>query len=67
MTSQTAFSQLQAFFPDFVFWIVDKKKKHTHIVLVDPKGQTGIVNPRTLEENEKVNSSGHRPRGHFPG
>ncbi|MFO7838377.1 MAG: hypothetical protein R6X08_02610, partial [Desulfosalsimonadaceae bacterium] len=54
-------AELQAFFPDFVFWIVDEKKKHTHVVLVDPKGQTGIVNPRTLEDNEKVNIavSGH--------
>lgn len=48
-------TELQAFFPDFVFWIVDERNKLTHIVLVDPKGQTGIVNPRTMQENEKVN------------
>lgn len=51
----------QALRLDFVFWIVDEKKRHTHVVLVDPKGQTGIVNPKTLEDNEKVNIavSGH--------
>ncbi|MFW5931042.1 MAG: DEAD/DEAH box helicase family protein, partial [Desulfosalsimonas sp.] len=54
-------TELQAFFPDFVFWIVDEKNKLTHIVLVDPKGQTGIVNQKTLGTNEKVNIavSGH--------
>lgn len=48
-------SELQAFFPDFVLWVVDEEKSVTHILLIDPKGQTGILDPKTLETNEKVN------------
>ncbi len=54
-------SELQAFFPDFVLWIVDETTQRTIIVLVDPKGQTGIIERNTLMTNEKVNiaNNGH--------
>ena len=45
-------SETRAFFPDFVLWVVHKD--WTHILLIDPKGQTGIIDWNKLEENEKV-------------
>lgn len=33
-------SETRAYFPDFVLWVVGEKK--THILLIDPKGQSGI-------------------------
>lgn len=45
-------SETRAFFPDFVLWVVHKD--WTHIILIDPKGQTGITDWSKLEENEKV-------------
>jgi hypothetical protein len=54
-------TELQAFFPDFVLWTVDETTPRTTVVLVDPKGQTGIVDRKSLETNEKVNiaTNGH--------
>ncbi len=48
-------TELQAFFPDFVLWIVNNETACTTIALVDPKGQTGIIDYKTLKTNEKVN------------
>jgi hypothetical protein len=45
-------SETRAFFPDFVLWVLHKE--WTHILLVDPKGQTGITDWSNLEMNEKV-------------
>lgn len=45
-------SETRAFFPDFVLWVVHKN--WTHIILIDPKGQTGITDWSNLGENEKV-------------
>lgn len=45
-------SETRAFFPDFVLWVVHRN--WTHILLIDPKGQTGITDWSRLEENEKV-------------
>lgn len=39
-------TESRAYFPDFVLWAVSDKK--THILLIDPKGQTGIMNWDTL-------------------
>ena len=52
-------SETRAFFPDFVLWVVHQN--WTHIILIDPKGQTGITDWGKLEENEKVKiaHSGH--------
>jgi len=36
------------FYPDFILWIVDEKKKKTTLALFDPKGQTGIVKDEDL-------------------
>ena len=43
--------ETRSFYPDFVLWIVDDKKKKTTIALFDPKGQTGIVNETSLGLN----------------
>lgn len=45
-------SETRAFFPDFVLWVVHRD--WTHIILIDPKGQTGILDWSNLGENEKV-------------
>jgi hypothetical protein len=45
-------SETRAFFPDFVLWVAHKE--WTHIILIDPKGQTGITDWAKLEENEKA-------------
>ncbi|MDP2417252.1 MAG: hypothetical protein Q8M33_07190, partial [Hydrogenophaga sp.] len=46
-------SETRAYFPDFVLWAVSNKK--THVLLVDPKGQSGIQNWHSLESfNAKV-------------
>lgn len=46
--------ETRVFFPDFVLWIVDQKKKKTQIVFFDPKGQTGIRNDTDMTLNDKV-------------
>ena len=45
-------SETRAFFPDFVLWVLHKN--WTHIILIDPKGQTGITDWSKMEDNEKV-------------
>jgi len=52
-------NETRAFFPDFILWVIHKD--WTHILLIDPKGQTGITDWVKLEENEKVKvaHSGH--------
>jgi hypothetical protein len=46
-------SETRAYYPDFVLWAVSKKK--IHVLLVDPKGQSGIKNWDSLEAfNAKV-------------
>lgn len=46
-------TETRAYFPDFVLWAVGKSV--THILLVDPKGQTGIQNRASLQGvNAKV-------------
>lgn len=47
-------TESRAYFPDFVLWAVSDKK--THILLIDPKGQTGIMNWDSLSvgANAKV-------------
>ena len=46
-------TETRAYFPDFVLWAVGKKT--THILLVDPKGQSGIQDWNSLESvNAKV-------------
>ena len=35
--------ETRVFYPDFVLWIVDDKANKTTMVLLDPKGQTGIL------------------------
>lgn len=46
-------TETRAYYPDFVLWAVGEQK--THILLVDPKGQSGIQNWESLESfNAKV-------------
>ncbi|MDP2432707.1 MAG: DEAD/DEAH box helicase family protein [Pseudomonadota bacterium] len=47
-------SETRAYYPDFVLWAVSDKK--THVLLVDPKGQSGIQNWESLKDpyNAKV-------------
>ena len=46
-------TETRAYFPDFVLWVVGKKC--THILLVDPKGQSGIYDLNSLNTpNAKV-------------
>lgn len=47
-------TETRAYFPDFVLWAVGSKR--THIILVDPKGQSGIIdwNSLTTGSNAKV-------------
>lgn len=47
-------TESRAYFPDFVLWAVSSKK--THILLIDPKGQSGIMdwNSLTSGHNAKV-------------
>lgn len=46
-------TETRAYYPDFVLWAVGNKT--THVLLVDPKGQSGIQNWESLESpNAKV-------------
>lgn len=46
-------TETRAYYPDFVLWAVSDKK--THVLLVDPKGQSGIKNWDSLDAfNAKV-------------
>ena len=46
-------TESRAYYPDFVLWAVGKKK--THVVLIDPKGQSGIQDWNSLQAvNAKV-------------
>lgn len=46
-------SESRAYYPDFVLWAVGKKK--THVLLIDPKGQSGIQDWNSLQAyNAKV-------------
>lgn len=47
-------TETRAYFPDFVLWAISDKQ--THILLVDPKGQSGIIdwNSLTTGSNAKV-------------
>lgn len=51
-------TESRAYFPDFVLWAVGSKQ--THILLVDPKGQSGIMdwNSLTSGYNAKVALAG---------
>ena len=37
------------YYPDFVLWVLDTQQDITHILFIDPKGQRGIIDDRTLE------------------
>jgi len=54
-------TEARAYFPDFVLWVVGKKE--TTVLLIDPKGQSGILdlNSLTSGANAKVKlaHSGH--------
>lgn len=46
-------TESRAYYPDFVLWAVSEKK--THVLLVDPKGQSGIQDWHSLDAvNAKV-------------
>ncbi len=42
----------QVFYPDFILWILKDDK--VYINFIDPKGQMGIQDAKTLNDNEKV-------------
>ena len=42
-------SDAGSFYPDFVLWALDTQEKITHILFIDPKGQRGIIDDRTLD------------------
>jgi hypothetical protein len=44
----------QPYFPDFVLWALDREEDRTVLILADPKGQMGMENRRTRENNTKV-------------
>lgn len=54
-------TEARAYFPDFVLWVVGKKE--TTVLLIDPKGQSGIQNMHSLQEGTngkvKLAHSGH--------
>ena len=37
------------YYPDFVLWVLDLQQEITHILFIDPKGQRGIIDDRTLD------------------
>jgi len=43
----------QVFYPDFILWLI--KGDTIYINFIDPKGQMGMQDFKTLNENEKVN------------
>lgn len=40
------------FYPDFILWMIGKDK--IHINFIDPKGQFGLIDFKTLQSSEKV-------------
>ena len=38
-----------SYYPDFVLWVLDTQQDITHILFIDPKGQRGIIDDRTLD------------------
>ena len=38
-----------SYYPDFVLWAVDTERMLTHILFIDPKGQRGIIDDKTLD------------------
>ncbi len=42
-------SDAGSYYPDFVLWILDTQQDITHILFIDPKGQRGIIDDRTLD------------------
>ncbi|GAB6057573.1 DEAD/DEAH box helicase [Desulfonatronum parangueonense] len=59
--------ETRVFYPDFVLWIVDEKRRRTTLALFDPKGQTGIRDesdlglsgPDGMNDKVRVATSGH--------
>ena len=41
-------SDAGSYYPDFVLWVLDTQQDITHILFIDPKGQRGIIDNRTL-------------------
>ena len=50
-------SDVGSYYPDFVLWVLDTQQEITHILFIDPKGQRGIIDDRTLDyqNHPKVN------------
>ena len=42
-------SDAGSFYPDFVLWGLDTQQEITHILFIDPKGQRGVIDDRTLD------------------
>ena len=42
-------SDVGSYYPDFVLWVLDTQQEITHILFIDPKGQRGIIDDRTLD------------------
>ena len=42
-------SESGSYYPDFVLWVLDLQQEITHILFIDPKGQRGIIDDRTLD------------------
>ena len=43
------------YLPDFLLWAIERRNGGTtHLCFVDPKGQTGMIDPGTLDFNAKV-------------
>lgn len=42
-------SDAGSYYPDFVLWALDTQENITHILFIDPKGQRGIIDDRTLD------------------
>ena len=42
-------SDAGSYYPDFVLWVLDTQQNITHILFIDPKGQRGIIDDRTLD------------------
>ena len=42
-------SDAGVYYPDFVLWVLDTQQDITHILFIDPKGQRGIIDDRTLD------------------
>ena len=42
-------SEAGSYYPDFVLWVLDLQQEITHILFIDPKGQRGIIDDRTLD------------------